>query len=76
MAKKIWTGESCDRLYVLLPKGAKDGLKAHVAKRRKDGNVSAYIKTLIEMDLAGQIEWGEENAGFPLLYKMAAAEKK
>jgi hypothetical protein len=76
MSKKIWISESCDRLYVLLPKGSKEGLKAHVAKRRKDGNVSGYIKSLIEMDLAGKIEWGEVDEGLPLLYEMAKAEKK
>lgn len=66
-----------DRLHVLLPKGAKDGLRAELRKRfGQDVPLNVYLKTLIEFDLMGKVEWGADVGNFPLLREMAKAEKK
>lgn len=68
--------DSCDRLHVLIPKGCKEPLREYLQTRFEDDNISQYIKSLIELDLMGKVEWGVDVANFPLLREMAKAEKK
>lgn len=68
--------DSNDRLHILVPKGVKEGMKEYLFGRFENDNISHYVKTLIELDLMGKVEWGADVGKFPLLREMATAKKK
>ena len=65
-----------DRVYLLFPKGSKSRLREYLQERFGNDNINHYVKTLIELDLMGKVEWGVDVGNHPLLREMAAVKEK
>lgn len=76
MARKKTIDEVGDRVHLVFPLGCKSGLREYLRARFGNENINAYVKTLIELDLMGKVEWGADIGNFPLLRQMAKVEKK
>ena len=64
--------ENYDRVHVIVPRGTKELLRS----RFKHGmTLNKYVNVLIDLDLRGHFDWGDQDEDFGVLREMAAAQK-
>ena len=60
--KNKWAAENADRLYIAVPKGAKEKIAAH-AKAQGYAGYADYIKALIAKDTGTEMYKGKDVGG-------------
>ncbi len=71
-ATNSYITENYDRVHVIVPRGTKKLLRG----RFKNGmTLNKYVNVLIDLDLRGYVDWGNQDDEFRVLREMAAAEK-